>query len=109
MFYFLDAQGCAHFSNLPFELPDYPDTASKWQELRPGCTLRLKPSSKKASKVEIVRHSPMVALPATLSPPQADMSPGVTAWRGVDEANARRDSISDEDEGGEEGTLFRLE
>ena len=130
LFYFIDAEGCSHFSNLPIELPEYPNTATKWKELPPGSHVRIKPHSKKAAKVQVVKSESSrsaVAIPAALFTSPKSVNPGIPEplWQQPpggyeDEEGVAREeqeqlgpdssssSIADE-LNPEEGTLFNLE
>ncbi len=51
MFFSVDQDGCAHFSNLPLELPG---GCGCWHELEPGASLTLKIPSKAKAKPKAV-------------------------------------------------------
>mmetsp|Transcript_33237 Transcript_33237/g.94167 ORF Transcript_33237/g.94167 Transcript_33237/m.94167 type:complete len:334 (-) Transcript_33237:107-1108(-) len=118
LFYFVDAEGCLHFSNLPIDIPEYPNTATKWKELPLGSHMRIKPpsSKSKAPKVEVVRRGlsrSAAPIPAPLLPSPKSVNPGIPdpLWQQGPQQQQQHDSSSNSDaeEPNEEGTLFSLE
>jgi asparagine synthetase B (glutamine-hydrolysing) len=115
LFYFLDAEGAAHFSNLPMDVPDYPNTASKWIEVPPGCCVRIKPGKHKHSKVEktpgpAIKADSRLVLPLSIDSPTSikqRLSPAVPV-RLSQEFSSGSDTAEEHDEATVE-TMFPLE
>jgi len=120
LYYFLDAEGAAHFSNVPLDVPDYPNTASKWVKVPVECCLRIKPGKPhKQPKVETTPLPGMKAdsrllLPVTIDDSANRMTRRLSSSPTVpvrlsNEFSSGSDTAEDQDDTAVEETIFPLE
>jgi len=109
LYYFVDGNGCAHFANAPFEVPDFPNTAKHWQPVAPGGSVRVKQSGKK-HKIEVrgAGAAPGGTAPIDVSP--KSVNPDRRARRlSLGGGRIQETSSNSEDDGRDEAELFNLE
>eukprot|EP00873_Tetraselmis_striata_P009080 jgi/Tetstr1/429344/TSEL_019262.t1 len=120
LYYFLDAEGAAHFSNVPLDVPDYPNTASKWVKVPVECCLRIKPGKPhKQPKVETTPLPGMKAdsrllLPVTIDDSANRMTRRLSSSPTVpirlsNEFSSGSDTAEDQDDTAVEETIFPLD